>query len=560
MNRHRFSLFILLAALLLLGAGCPCNPLVSDPLNEPFCALLATLTEAAFGEQPPFVPGPLASCPARLVCEEPDCLRVEENGGFEADRPHSDRNDPDKWYGDFHGQSLILPCNGDVSLEFIATAPSDASASASAQVYQVIDYNDVVPASRRATMRRLRAQAPFFVHQPEPSDDRQFGLRILAFSGDRFQGADPETIPRFTADYALLDSVDVTARYTGDGFDAWQALRAELWLPDDTDFVVVLLEAYEDVQNDLRRPEFGGHHMDRVEVTIDGGNTAPIAAPDDFSILEDQAGDLGVLINDDDHTSRLDLGSIAIVRPPEKGTATPDPGGSVVYTPNPGFLGTDTFTYTVADVEGLRSNEAEVTIEVIARVRFVARDNFNFDTQDRWTVRVRGNSIGDQTVRHETTGGNPGGFRAMTHSTDGVGSIFVTHIYTAQPYVPSEQGAIISLNYSEDRLSLNGLNVGSRAVIWQAGQAHVALLTTFGDETWSTEAVEGLTADNFAPVPDFSATGDTLWFGYERANTTTDPNSRQFREHGIDNWTVEVFSEGLGTVSARRLDAARQDR
>lgn len=568
-------LFILLAALPLLGAGCPCDT-DDDSIGPPFCLFLRTLTKAAFGEQTPYEPPPNVSCPARLVCDEPDCVRVEFNGGFERFiASFSTRFDG--WDGDETSEfpRSRTACEADHVLEFMGTTPMGPSPSRSSQVYQTINYNDVVPASRRATMRRVRAQAPFILF---PSlfgnvEDNQFGLRILAFSGNfytfdnaAFEIRDAEDIPRFTADWALLDSVDVTAPYTGDGEIEWQALRAQLWLPDDTDFFVVLLEAYEDVENDVEGVEFvGAARMDRVEITIDEGNTAPIAAPDFFSTLEDQASGWPVLSNDDDATSRFDLGSIAIERPPDHGTATtPEPDGTVLYTPDPGFLGTDTFTYTFADVEGLRSNEAEVTVEVVLPRRFVVADHFNSDTQDRWQVQVRGSSTGPtgiaQTVRHETAGGNPGGFRAMTHRIDGEGNLFVTHVYTFQPYVPAEHGTIVSLSYSEDRLARNSRAVGARFVVWQGGQIHRLLLSTFSNEDWATEAVEGLTADDFTPVPDFSATGDTLWFGYERANTNTNPNAVQFREHWIDNWEVEVIREGSGAASARRLDTARRDR
>ena len=39
--------------------------------------------------------------------------------------------------------------------------------------------------------------------------------------------------------------------------------------------------------------------------------------------------------------------------------------GTVNYSPKPGFRGTDTFTYTVADDAGAVSNEATVRINVV---------------------------------------------------------------------------------------------------------------------------------------------------------------------------------------------------
>ena len=36
-----------------------------------------------------------------------------------------------------------------------------------------------------------------------------------------------------------------------------------------------------------------------------------------------------------------------ITLPPSNGTATVNPNGTVTYTPNPGFVGTDFFDYTI---------------------------------------------------------------------------------------------------------------------------------------------------------------------------------------------------------------------
>jgi len=52
-----------------------------------------------------------------------------------------------------------------------------------------------------------------------------------------------------------------------------------------------------------------------------------------------------------------------INRQPANGTVTINPDGTVTYTPNPGFTGTDTFTYILEDDNGGR-DEATVTVHV----------------------------------------------------------------------------------------------------------------------------------------------------------------------------------------------------
>lgn len=61
-----------------------------------------------------------------------------------------------------------------------------------------------------------------------------------------------------------------------------------------------------------------------------------------------------------DHDPVGDLLAVDSVSPPANGTATID-GTEVVYTPDPGFFGVDTFTYTVGDGGG-GSAQATVTV------------------------------------------------------------------------------------------------------------------------------------------------------------------------------------------------------
>jgi hypothetical protein len=77
-----------------------------------------------------------------------------------------------------------------------------------------------------------------------------------------------------------------------------------------------------------------------------------------------------VLANDTDpdgNRRTIDRSSIHIVTLPANGTARVMAGpraGQVVYTPNAGFHGEDSFAYDVADTEGNRSNVATVTVNV----------------------------------------------------------------------------------------------------------------------------------------------------------------------------------------------------
>ena len=120
------------------------------------------------------------------------------------------------------------------------------------------------------------------------------------------------------------------------------------------------------------RADDGETLSDPVVVTITvnqaaPANSAPVAADDaydaeqDGTLVVDAAN--GVLANDadpdgDDLTAVLEVG-------PANGTLTLNPDGSFAYTPNPGFVGSDSFSYRAFDGE-LLSDPISVAITVVA--------------------------------------------------------------------------------------------------------------------------------------------------------------------------------------------------
>ncbi len=78
------------------------------------------------------------------------------------------------------------------------------------------------------------------------------------------------------------------------------------------------------------------------------------------------ARSIAVLANDVDPEGALDASSVTIQGPPANGNVAVNSDGSVTYTPAPGFIGTDSFTYTVADLAGNASNAAAVSLRVNA--------------------------------------------------------------------------------------------------------------------------------------------------------------------------------------------------
>lgn len=95
-------------------------------------------------------------------------------------------------------------------------------------------------------------------------------------------------------------------------------------------------------------------------------NTAPVAVPDSYSTVQNTplaVAAPGVLGNDTDGDQ--DPLTATPGTDPANGTLTLAADGSFSYTPQRGFVGTDTFTYTAADPTGT-SEPATVTITVTA--------------------------------------------------------------------------------------------------------------------------------------------------------------------------------------------------
>ncbi len=88
-----------------------------------------------------------------------------------------------------------------------------------------------------------------------------------------------------------------------------------------------------------------------------------IAAADSANVNSGQSVAINVLANDSDVTAGPQALSLAAVSTPANGAASIS-GNQVVYTSNTGFVGTDTFNYTVTD--GLNSQQGVVSVSVSA--------------------------------------------------------------------------------------------------------------------------------------------------------------------------------------------------
>jgi hypothetical protein len=108
-----------------------------------------------------------------------------------------------------------------------------------------------------------------------------------------------------------------------------------------------------------------GLRSEEALVTI-AANAAPVTTDDFGGTYLDEAIDIDVAANDFDPDGQLDLNSIVVITQPVRGEAIPQAGGIVRYVPDPGFIGADSFQYTIADDEGRVSEFTDVDVRVVA--------------------------------------------------------------------------------------------------------------------------------------------------------------------------------------------------
>ena len=160
---------------------------------------------------------------------------------------------------------------------------------------------------------------------------------------------------------------------TGPSLDSGDSPDEDVWLEFDVTTAVTGAATYSFAlkSNSAKQIYYsskeGGHSPELVITTgSGGGNNPPVAQNDVATTPEDTPVAIDILDNDSDVDGTLETATVTVVTLPASGSlSTPDPAtGIVTYTPDPGFNGTDTFTYTVNDNNDATSNIATVKVTV----------------------------------------------------------------------------------------------------------------------------------------------------------------------------------------------------
>ncbi len=218
-------------------------------------------------------------------------------------------------------------------------------------------------------------------------------------------------------------------------------------------------------------------------------NKTPVAVDDIYNLgYEESPKEFRLIQNDfdPDNYSEIDRESIIIESTPTNGEAY-ILGESIIYTPNPGFNGVDTFTYSIADNYGLRSNTATVKINVDNQIiEGDGDDNHLAPVADSNPIHViyyyghAGNDrIQGSRTRHDVIDGGPG-----DDILSGGGSHFDTFVFQKDPgstdtildFLPNSSSGKNVIDLSDD--SFSNLTFSDLIVYQETGGTTINL----GDE------------------------------------------------------------------------------
>jgi len=137
------------------------------------------------------------------------------------------------------------------------------------------------------------------------------------------------------------------------------------WFGTDT-FTYQITDAQEEaegIKEVLQEEQEESTDTATVTIVVKPVNDSPIAADDSAVTDEDKAIDIDVLSNDTDIDG--DTLSVISAQSPAHGEAVINADGSITYTPDADWNGTETFEYTISDGNG-GEDTATITVEVKA--------------------------------------------------------------------------------------------------------------------------------------------------------------------------------------------------
>jgi len=142
-----------------------------------------------------------------------------------------------------------------------------------------------------------------------------------------------------------------------------------------------------------------------VVISIDPVNDLPVAAADGFTVDEGSTSVLDLVVNDTDAEGRLDLAGIVIVMGPAEGALAVNSDGTVTYAHSGSEANSDTFSYTIRDLDGAASGVVAVTLDIAPKNDnpVAVTDNFVIEEGGTAVLNLAGNDT-DAEARLDLAG------------------------------------------------------------------------------------------------------------------------------------------------------------
>ena len=310
-----------------------------------------------------------------------DFYEVNEDDTLKVDISHSVLlNDRDVDKNEFSIHSATSASHGTLSVDesdgTFKYIPDENFCGTDSWTYKLIDETDLVSSAATVTITvKCVNDAP----------------TVTVFDFSAFENIvvdedfDSKTIA-FTHAEIAFDDADGDGLTIGAYGDA--RIHAELTTIGSKHWVV--LSPVENAYGTASVTIFGTDGKDTAKVTFDvvinSVDDLPVASNDEYDVFEDSvvtiAAKKGVLINDINPDDTTDVLVASIKAEPLHGTVVLNENGSFTYSPDPDFVGVDSFTYVVENSKGEVSEEATVLLNVqdMNDAPVLAVDPAQFDT------------------------------------------------------------------------------------------------------------------------------------------------------------------------------------
>ena len=255
-------------------------------------------------------------------------------------------------------------------------------------------------------------------------------------------------------------------------------------------------------------------YLDNVILATAQAPTAPVAADDTATVLEDGSVVIEVLANDTD--VNFDSLTVTSTSVPVLGTVQINNDGTITYTANPDANGTDTFTYTVDDGTGL-TDTATVTVDITpVNDAPVATDDGGFVTRRDTPIDI---AVAD-LLANDTDVDTAQASLTITSVSNPIGGSVVLNGDTITFTPTADFGEIVTFDYTVSdgefsdqataliTISTNQAPMAQDDVFTQTGTAVISNVDLFADNGNGIDA--DLDGDAFTIVSATNSLGESI--------------------------------------------------